>query len=85
MGEASGTAGTDVPEMTVEKNTGRTAARRTADAYAAATAERTSFTRMSAMILLMWLLCLRIAGASYYRYRRFMKKLKERRTLPEDP
>lgn len=86
VGEASGTAGTDVPEMTVEKNTGRTAARRTADAYAAATAERTSFTRMSAMIWLMWLLpALGLLALRIYRYRRFMKKLKERRTLPEDP
>lgn len=85
-GEASGTAGTDVPEMDVEKNTGRAAVRRTADAYAAATAERTSFTRMSAMIWLMWLLpALGLLALRIYRYRRFMKKLKERRTLPEDP
>ena len=85
-GEASGTAGTDVPEMDVEKNTGRAAARRTADAYAAATAERTSFTRMSAMIWLVWLLpALGLLALRIYRYRRFMKKLKERRTLPEDP
>lgn len=73
-GEASGTAGTDVPEMDVEKNTGRAAARRTADAYAAATAERTSFTRMSAMIWLVWLLpALGLLALRIYRYRRFMK------------
>ena len=86
VGEASGTAGTDVPEMDVEKNTGRTAARRTADVYAAAMTERTSFTRMSAMIWLVWLLpALGLLALRIYRYRRFMKKLKERRTLPEDP
>ncbi len=85
-GEASGTAGTDVPEMDVEKNTGRAAVRRTADAYAAATAERMSFTRMSAMIWLVWLLpALGLLALRIYRYRRFMKKLKEHRTLPEDP
>ena len=72
--------------MDVEKNTGRAAVRRTADAYAAATAERMSFTRMSAMIWLVWLLpALGLLALRIYRYRRFMKKLKERRTLPEDP
>lgn len=84
MGEASATAGTDESEMPVEKNLGRAAAGRAAGEEAAA--ERGPFARLPGILWLVWLLpAAGLLALRIYRYRRFMKKLKERRTLPEDP